>query len=205
MSFRSRAFFFALTAELAISSHAVAAELRPGTLELDPSKTQIEFRLPGALHTTHGTFKLERGTINADPRTGEASGDIEVDAANGDSGLAARDRRMTESVLETGKYPKIVFRPLYVHGQMDSEGEFRAVLEGVMTLHGSEHEMVIDAVGRLIGQELTATCHFSVPYVEWGMEDPSLLFFRVAKQVDIDVTTAGSVVWRISASGKAQQ
>jgi hypothetical protein len=53
---------------LAVEVHgAASAELRSGTLELDPSKTLIEFRLPGALHTTHGTFKLERGTITADP------------------------------------------------------------------------------------------------------------------------------------------
>jgi hypothetical protein len=55
---RSCAFAYLLT--IAVLVHgAASAELRSGTLELDPAKTLIEFRLPGALHTTHGTFKLD--------------------------------------------------------------------------------------------------------------------------------------------------
>src|SRR5262249_12109456 len=63
---RSCAFAYLLT--IAVLVHGAASgELRSGTLELDPSKTLIEFRLPGNLHTTHGTFTLERGTILGDP------------------------------------------------------------------------------------------------------------------------------------------
>src|SRR5208282_3983842 len=85
MSFSIRAFVFVL-ATAAFVHQAAAAELRSGTLELDPSKTLIEFRLPGALHTTHGAFKLEHGIIKADRGTGEAGGSITVDAISGDSG-----------------------------------------------------------------------------------------------------------------------
>jgi polyisoprenoid-binding protein YceI len=200
MSFSGRAFSVAL-ALLAAVRVAAAAEPRAGTLELDPARTLIEFRLPGALHTTHGTFRLERGSIKADPRTGAASGVIDVDAASGDSGFAARDRRMKERVLETEKYPTIVFTPVHIDGRMDASGQFRAALQGVMTVHGSQHEIVIDAEGRLAGQEVTATCRFSIPYVEWGMKDPSLLFLTVAKQVDVEVTAAGHVVWSADSAG----
>jgi hypothetical protein len=53
----------------------------------------------------------------------------------------------------------------------------------------------MEVKGRLVGDSLIAASHFSVPYVEWGMEDPSLLLLTVAKQVDIDIATAGHVVW----------
>src|SRR5579863_9680566 len=80
---------------MAVLVHAAAsAELRSGTLELDPSKTVIEFRLPGTLHTTHGTFKLERGTLIGDPSTGKAGGSIVVDARSGDTGMGSRDAHM---------------------------------------------------------------------------------------------------------------
>jgi polyisoprenoid-binding protein YceI len=204
MSFSSRALGFALAA-LAIARPAAAAELRAGTLELDRSQTLIEFRLPGRLHTTHGAFKIERGIIKADPGTGKAGGAIEVDAASGDSGLSARDNRMKNSILETQKYPEIVFTPQHVDGRMGPDGEFRATMRGAMVLHGSQHEMIIDAQGRLVGQELTATCHFSIPYVEWGMKDPSLPLLTVAKRVDIDVTTAGHVVWNAEGEGNLNQ
>ena len=49
--------------------------------------------------------------------------------------------------------------------------------------------------GHLRGRQITATCHFSIPYVEWGLKDPSILFFKVAKEVEIDLTVEGHVTW----------
>jgi polyisoprenoid-binding protein YceI len=194
MSFRIRAFTFVL-AMAAFAYQAAAAKLRSGTLELDPSKTLIEFRLPGALHTTHGIFKLEQATIRADLTTGEASGSIVVDARSGDSGISVRDDRMKDSVLGVQKYPKITFEPRHVTGTLGEDGQFQARLQGVLTLHGAGHQIVMDVQGRLVGDSLVAKSHFSVPYVEWGLKDPSVLFFTVAKQVDIDIATEGHIVW----------
>jgi len=193
MSFSVRA--FALVLAIAASAHQAAAESRSGTLELDPSKTLIEFRLPGSIHTTHGIFKLDHGTIKADLATGEASGSIVVDARSGDSGIGARDGRMKNSVLEVQKYPKITFDPHHAAGQLGKDGQFKRRLQGVLTLHGAGHQIVMDVQGRLIGDSLVAKSHFSVPYVEWGLQDPSVLFFTVAKQVDIDIATEGHIIW----------
>jgi len=191
---RSCAFAYLLT--IAVLVHgAASAELRPGTLELDPSKTLIEFRLPGALHTTHGTFKLERGSIIADPATGKAGGSIVIDASSGDTGIGARDRDMRESVLEAQRYPEITFDPQHFTLKVRGGGQFQATMQGVLTLHGGRHDVALTAQGQLVGDNLTATAHFSVPYVEWGMKDPSVLFLTVAKKVDIDIATVGHLVW----------
>jgi polyisoprenoid-binding protein YceI len=188
-----------LVLAIAASAHqAAAAQSRSGTLELDPSKTLIEFRLHGSIHTTHGIFKLDHGTIIADLATGEAGGLIVVDARSGDSGIGARDNRMKDSVLEVQKYPAITFQPRHATGQLEKDGQFHARLQGVLTLHGAEHQIVMEVQGRLVGDILTAKSHFSVPYVEWGMKDPSVLFLTVAKQVDIDIATQGHVVPRES-------
>ena len=53
----------------------------------------------------------------------------------------------------------------------------------------------MEVQGQVVGDSLVAKSHFSVPYVEWGMEDPSVLFFTVEKQVDIDIATEGHIVW----------
>jgi polyisoprenoid-binding protein YceI len=194
MSFRVPPLVFVL-AIAAFAHGAAAAELLSGALELDPSKTLVEFRLPGALHTTHGIFKLEYGTIKADLATGEAGGSIVIDARSGDSGVTARDDRMKDSVLDVKKYPKITFEPQHAIGQLGKDGQFQAKLQGVLTLHGAAHQIVLDVEGRLVGDSLTAKSHFTVPYVDWGMEDPSLFFLTVAKQVDIDIATSGEVAW----------
>src|SRR5258708_29048463 len=125
MSSSSRALAVVLVL-LALAHHAAAAQSQSGTLDLDPAKTLIEFRLPGALHATHGKFKLAHGTISADLTTGEASGSIVVDARTGDSGLSARDDRMKSSVLDVQKYPQINFTPRHLDGQLDKDGQFHA-------------------------------------------------------------------------------
>ena len=40
---------------------------------------------------------------------------------------------------------------------------------------------------------LDVTTHFSVPYVRWGMKNPSTLFLRVGDTVSIDVHAAGRI------------
>jgi polyisoprenoid-binding protein YceI len=196
---RSCAFAYLLTIAVLVHS-AAAAELRSGTLELDPSKTVIEFRLPGNLHITHGTFKLERGTILGDLSTGKAGGSIVVDASSGDTGIAWRDNDMRQSVLEGQRYPEITFDHQHFTVERKSGGHFQGTIQGVLTLHGGRHEVALTAQGQLVGDNLIATAHFSVPYVEWGLKDPSLLFLTVAKQVDIDVATSGHVVWNREAA-----
>jgi polyisoprenoid-binding protein YceI len=189
---------FAVTVALTIgclAGFASSAQSRIGVVELDPSKTLVEFRLGGSLHTTQGKFQLKGGIIKVNSVTGEAEGAIVVDAASGDSGNSLRDNRMKDSVLEAQSYPEITFNPRRIDGDLDPGGGFQAKLDGLLKLHGAEHEISIDTHGSLIDDNLVATAHFSIPYVEWGLRDPSLLFLTVAKQVDIDIATAGRVTW----------
>ncbi len=172
--------------------HAVPA--RGGMLRLDPARTRIAFRLAGTLHETHGTFRLTQGTLALDP-TGAASGTIVVDAASGDSANASRDDRMKRVVLETDRYPDIRFQPTHVDGALGGDGAFHATLHGALILHGAAHEIAIEADGRLVGDEVTATSRFTVPYVAWGLTDPSVLLLGVAKDVELEVETAGRVSW----------
>jgi polyisoprenoid-binding protein YceI len=144
-------------------------------LRLDPTSTAVAFRLPGALHDTHGTFRLKAGTIELDTATTEAEGLVVVDASSGATGNAARDARMHDAVLESERFPDIRFRPARVVGTLGADGSFRATVEGTFTLHGTDHSMTSAIEGRLDGERVTVTCRFSVPYVEWGLKDPSVL------------------------------
>jgi polyisoprenoid-binding protein YceI len=199
-NFRIRGIALAIVVALALSfgsraASASSAGARIAIISLDPGKTLVEFRLGGSLHSTHGKFQLRTGMIKADSASGKAEGMIVVDAASGDSGDSIRDHRMKDSVLEAEKFPEITFSARHIEGHLDRGGGFQVKLEGVLKLHGAEHKIVIDARGTLIDDNLVATAHFSVPYVEWGLKDPSLLFLTVDQQVDIDIATTGRVSW----------
>jgi polyisoprenoid-binding protein YceI len=102
---------------------------------------------------------------------------------------------MRESVLETQRYPEITFDPQHFTLEQKGGGQFQGTMQGVLTLHGARHDVALTAQGQLVGDKLTATAHFSVPYVAWGLKDPSVVFLTVAKQVDIDIAAQGHVVW----------
>ena len=159
---------------------------RETVLQIDPTHTKVEFTLGDVLHTVHGTFALKRGDMRFDA-AGKASGELVVDAASGQSGSEARDRRMHANVLESKRYPDIVFRPDRVEGRVAAQGASQVRLHGQFEIHGQTHEMVLPLEVDGTGGQFTAAGSFSVPYVKWGMKNPSTFFLRVSDKVQIDI------------------
>jgi polyisoprenoid-binding protein YceI len=176
---------------LACSALVFAGDLRrPSAFVIDPAQTTVEFVLGSTLHTIHGTFHLTRGDLRFDPVTGNASGELAVDAGSGDSGSPARDKRMNHSILEIARFPEIVFRPDHVEGTIAPEGKSQVQLHGTFLLHGEAHEMTlpltVDPAG---GGQYTANSTFQIPYIKWGLKNPSTLILRVNDKVEITVHT----------------
>jgi polyisoprenoid-binding protein YceI len=160
---------------------------------LDPAQTEIHWKLSG-LHTTHGTFKLKSGEFFFNPATGLAEGEILVDATTGESGNAARDKRMQDEVLESNRYPAIFFHPTHIKGVFNAgEGSQELVGEGSFNIHGADHPLELPLKVRIAAGVVTATTQFTVPYVAWGMKNPSRFLFKVSKQVEIEVTAKGTL------------
>ena len=178
-----------LIATLLTFASASAAEI---TVELNPAGTHVLWTLGDVLHTVHGTFKLTRGTIRFDPATGVASGEIIVDATSGESGSGARDGRMHKNVLESSKYPTIAFRPDRIEGPVNLSGDSQVQIHGIFSIHGGDHELTVPAKIHIANSEVTGTIGFQVPFVKWGMKDPSTLFLKVKDSVEIEVRAAGT-------------
>jgi polyisoprenoid-binding protein YceI len=173
--------------------YAAAAGERDTVLQLDPSVTTVAFTLGDVFHTVRGTFKLKHGEIRFDPATGAAAGEIVVDAASGESGSGARDRKMHRSVLESGRYPEIVFTADRVDGKVAPAGTSEVRVHGIFTIHGAAHETVVPVKVRTAPDQVAASARFDVPYVAWGMKNPSTLFLRVSDKVAIEITTLARV------------
>src|SRR5262249_47883722 len=163
-------------------------EMRVGQVELDPHHTVIAFHVPTRIRDVHGTFMLREGRFVVDPRTGAADGMVVVDATSGESGNAARDSRMAGMVLDAARVPDMRFRVDGAAGTQEHDGAFHGTLHGLLVLHGDEHPLEVAVDGRVADDVLAAHGRFSVPYVAWGLRDPSLFILTVAPAVDIDVT-----------------
>jgi len=174
---------------------AVLAQSPPRVVDLSfvPDKTLVNFTLGDVLHTVHGSFDVKRGAVHFDPATNQVSGEILVDATSGHSGSDGRDKKMHREVLESARYPDIVFRPDRVEGEVSDMAASTVQVHGMFSIHGAEHEITIPVRVEMSPGQWTASSHFTVPYVKWGMKNPSVLFLRVGDSVDIDLHAAGSL------------
>jgi len=158
---------------------------------LDPAQTRIEYTLGATLHAVHGTFRLKSGAVHFDPATGKAGGTIVVDATSGNSGNDGRDSKMHREILESPKYPVIVFTPARVKGVVNAQGASQVEVSGIFRLHGQDHDLTLPLAIQMAGSQVTASAHFAVPYQKWGLKNPSTFILRVKDTVEIDVEATG--------------
>jgi polyisoprenoid-binding protein YceI len=163
------------------------------TVHLDPQKTEIHWTLHDVLHTVHGTFRLKGGIMTFNPSTGAAEGELLVDVTTGESGNSARDKKMQNEVLESGKYPQAFFHPVKVVGELKRGGTQIVSVDGTLNIHGADHPLTLQMTIQLNKSNATATTHFVIPYVAWGMKDESTFLLKVDKEVSVDVVAQGTV------------
>jgi polyisoprenoid-binding protein YceI len=172
---------------------ATPAAVSEIVLTLDPAQSKVHWIVDSTLHTVHGTFALKSGTLHFDPETGKAGGEIIVLAPSGESGSNMRDARMHREILETAKYPDVVFRPTQVEGKVGQSGASDVKLSGVFSIHGANHDLTALVHAELTGDRWRGTGTFEVPYVKWGIKDPSNFLLRVKPVVNVELEMSGEV------------
>lgn len=166
------------------SAPAFAAE---HVLTLEPAHAKVTFFLGATGHDVQGAFPLTRCNVRFDPATGTASGEIALDAVTSTSGHPKRDRTMHAKVLVTGSNPLISFRPSTFEGNLPDSGEGDVTLTGVVTLLGKEHPLSMPTHVTRAADKVHLVTTFPIPFVEWGLEDPSVIFMKVEKVVQLTI------------------
>jgi polyisoprenoid-binding protein YceI len=187
----------AVSLGLAMLILAPASRAQESIVQLDPAQTKIEFSLEGNFHTVHGKFALKSSTLRFDPSTGKISGSITVDATSGDSGNNGRDKKMHREILESAKFPDIVFTPGQITGTVAVEGASKVEVAGQFRVHGQDHVVTLPIDVKADGRNLQIASHMEIPYVQWGMKNPSNFLLRVSDKVAIDIQATG----RLQSSG----
>jgi polyisoprenoid-binding protein YceI len=163
------------------------------TFRVDPGSSEIAFSLGDVLHHVHGTFHLRSGSVQFDDTGPRISGSIVVAAGSGMSGNNTRDHRMSANILEAPQFSEATFSPKRLDGAIAAAGDSMVQVEGVFTLHGTPHDLTLPLQIHVDGANCTAKTHFMIPYVKWGLKDPSTFLLRVDKEVEMEITLAGQL------------
>jgi polyisoprenoid-binding protein YceI len=163
------------------------------TLNLDVAQSKLHWTLDSTLHTVHGTFNLKRGAVKFDPATGSASGEFIVYATSGESGNDGRDKKMHDEILESARYPEVIFRPTKIEGKIAVPGTSEVQVHGKFLLHGSEHDLTVPVHAELTGDHWKGTAKFSVPYIQWGLKSPNTFLLKAAPVVDVELELSGTL------------
>jgi polyisoprenoid-binding protein YceI len=180
---------------LLLASAARAQATGSNVFYLDPAQSTIKFTLDTTLHMVEGTFKLKSGKVSFDPATGKASGQITADATSADTANKSRDKKMHQEILESQKYPEIVFVVQQVKGAVNPQGASQVELSGVFRIHGQDHESTMTlSVERLPSGTIQADAKTSVPYIKWGLKNPSSFLLRANDTVGVEIHVTGQLV-----------
>lgn len=194
--FRRANVFLIFLAALAVSPALRAQDL---TIDLDPAVAKIDFTLSATMHTVHGTFKLKSGHVRFDPSTGKMSGAIVVDATSAETGNSSRDAKMHDEILESKQFPEIVFTPALAKGplieMLNQQKPVQVQVSGVFRLHGQDHDATLTmSVEPGPAGRMDVSAKFPVPYLQWGLKNPSTFVLHVGDTVDMDVHVRGKIV-----------
>jgi polyisoprenoid-binding protein YceI len=181
----------ALAILIGAANPAAAQQL---SVNLDPAATQINFTLAATLHTVHGTFKLKSGQLQWDATNGHATGSIVIDATSGNTDNTSRDKNMHAQVLDSAKFPEITFTPSEIKGSLNKGGPSQLTATGTIRVHGQDHDTTLNlTVQPAANGAFQATAQFPIPYVKWGMKDPSTFLLHVGDTVTVEIQAIATV------------
>ena len=163
------------------------------TFKIDPQASQVGFTLGDVLHTVKGTFHVQSGTVDFDRSAPKISGSVVVAAGSGKSGNDTRDKKMTKEILDAPHFAEASFVPHSYQGILAPTGDSTIQVTGTFTLHGMPHELTVPMEVHMDGTRCAVKAHFKIPYVQWGLKDPSNFILRVGKEVDVDLILIGSL------------
>jgi polyisoprenoid-binding protein YceI len=119
------------------------------------------------------------------------SGSVVVSAGSGNTGNDSRDKKMKKDILQVEQHATVSFEPKSFAGALAPAGDSTLQVTGIFTLLGTPHEITIPMLVHMEGPVAKAKAHFIVPYVQWGLKNPSFLIWKADNDVAIDLSLTG--------------
>jgi len=172
---------------------APAALAQHQTFAVNPDASEVKMKLNTTHEVVNGTFHIQSGSINFDRSASHISGIVIVAAGSGKTGNDSRDKKMNKDILKVDQFATVSFAPKAYNGTMAASGDSTIQVSGVFTLLGTAHDLTIPMQIHIDGSKATAKAQFVVPYVQWGLKNPSFLIWKADSDVAIDLNLVGQV------------
>ncbi len=182
--------FAALTLAVMLAPAALAQHQ---TFAVNPDASQVKMTLKTNHEIVNGTFHVQSGSIEFDRSAAKISGSVVVAAGSGKTGNDSRDKKMDKDILKVDQYTTVSFAPKTYTGTIAASGDSTVQVSGVFTLLGTAHDLSIPMQVHIDGSSATAKAQFIIPYVQWGLKNPSFLVWKAENDVAIDLTLAGQL------------
>jgi polyisoprenoid-binding protein YceI len=163
------------------------------TFDVNPDGSEVKMTLNTTHEVVNGTFHIQSGSIEFDRSAPKMSGSVVVLAGSGKTGNGSRDKRMNKEILQVDQHATVSFEPKSYAGVIAPSGDSTIQATGIFTLLGTPHEITIPMLVHLEGSTARAKAHFAVPYIQWGLKDPSFLIWKADKDVAIDLILTGKL------------
>jgi hypothetical protein len=98
---------------------------------------------------------------------------------------------MHREILESGTFSEIVFTPKQIKGALAAEGTSKLEVAGQLRLLGRDHDFTLALNVESNSGQLQLTTQAVIPYVQWGLKNPSTFVLRVNDKVTIAIRASG--------------
>jgi polyisoprenoid-binding protein YceI len=176
---------------VSVAGAAPAAVAQQQSFTVNPDASEVRMTLNTTHEVVSGTFHVQSGSIAFDRSNPAMSGAVTVLAGSGKTGNSSRDKKMYKDILEVEQHAVVSFEPKSYAGALAASGDSNLQVTGIFTLLGTPHEITIPVLVHLEVAGATAKAHFVVPYVQWGLKDPSFLIWKADHDVAIDLNLTG--------------
>jgi hypothetical protein len=163
------------------------------TFAVNSDASEVRMKLNTTREVVNGTFHVQSGSIEFDRSATKISGTVVVAAGSGKTGNDSRDKKMNKDILKVGQYTTVSFAPKTYQGTILASGDSTIQVSGVFTLLGTPHDLTIPMQIHIDGSKATAKAQFVVPYVQWGLKNPSFLIWKADNDVAIDLSLVGNI------------
>jgi len=172
---------------------APAALAQHQTFVVNPDASEVKMTLKTTHELVNGTFHVQSGSIEFDRTTPRMTGSVVVLAGSGKTGNDSRDKKMNKDILQVEQHATVSFEPKSYAGTIATSGDSTIQVTGIFTLLGTPHEITIPMLVHLEGTTAAARAHFVVPYVQWGLKNPSFMIWKADNDVAIDLFLSGKL------------